>query len=807
MRLVWISTLFIFLFFKAFSQAVELHGMVSDGRGKPLPFVSVLIDRVNRAALTNDSGIYRIILQPGSYKIDFRSPGYKPVSKTIRAEGFDVRLDLQLSQTDTTDKLPESGDSIIRRTIDRQNMPPGNPIYFGRIYAKQSQSISQMPNNFFRTIVAYALNIYSENKGIVNLSESLADFQMRPPDRISQEVTAAVVKQSSRNVFNFNQVPELNINFYQNTIHLNGLSESAFVSPLADNAFNYYKYRLTGQFSDEGKLIDEINVEPVSPDEHLFSGRVYVIDKEWRLYGLELYLYRAANIDFIDSVSISQQYAPLNEQVSLPCASQLKYYGTFWGFTYSGVFLQVYQDVRTDSLKTNIYRSRYHSFTGDYDKDESFWEQNRVQPLTPAEKNFYRSATPRTKSKISKHLLGPGQNKSNQFHILPYLFWGYTQHNYDSNSTIALQPLANSVFYNTIEGWGIDLKVKYTKTYDRLQSLAITPDIRYGFSDKVFNANLLLNYVYNSYRHAYVFGRAGTDFLDLNSTGTISPFLNSLTTLYLGNNYIKLYQSRFITAGTGGEVTGGILLTGQLEYAERAPLFNTTLHTFNKDSVLLTSNNPLDPNSNTPLFPKYQALTLRGSVTFTFNQEYSITPDGRFILPALYPVVRINYREGIPTVRSSVNYNFISMDVFQDRLNEGIIGYTAFYFSAGKFLNTHKLYYPDYNHFHGGQSFFFDTYAGSFHFLNYYTYSTDRAYFEAHAEHNFTGYFLSRVPLLRNIGLQEIVGASYLGQGTLPDYKEIYFGLKRSMLRLDYGFAFGRFSKIVQGFRLSYSIF
>jgi len=147
----------------------------------------------------------------------------------------------------------------------------------------------------------------------------------------------------------------------------------------------------------------------------------------------------------------------------------------------------------------------------------------------------------------------------------------------------------------------------------------------------------------------------------------------------------------------------------------------------------------------------------------------------------------------------------LSVDVFQDRLNLGIFGTTSYFFSAGKFLSTGNLYYPDFQQFAGGESFFFNATTGSFHFLNYYTYSTDKAYLEAHVEHNFEGLLLSRVPWLQRLNLQEIAGGSYLRQGTLPDYAEVYAGLKRTVFRLDYGLAFGRFTNRVQGFRLVYN--
>jgi hypothetical protein len=427
-------------------------------------------------------------------------------------------------------------------------------------------------------------------------------------------------------------------------------------------------------------------------------------------------------------------------------------------------------------------------------------------PLLPREEDFYAISELTERHKVDKTLTDSVQNTHAKFRGIDYFFNGYTLHDYRHNAIWTFPSPQYMWFYNTVEGFGINLYVRYKKIYSNTQhSLTITPDVRYGFNDKVLNANVFSDYVYNPFHQGSVYGRIGSDFLDLNERGTINPFINSLSTLFLGNNYIKLYQSKFIMGGTQGEVANGVLLNGQLEYAERFPLYNTTLHTFNSDSIKLTSNNPLDPNGNNALFPPHRALIFRGSATFTFDQEYKITPSGKFIIPNPYPRVRFNYREGIPALGSDVNYSNVSVDVFQDRVDMGLWGYTAYYLSSGLFLNTKSLYYPDYFQFLGGESFFFSASLGTFHFLNYYTYSTDKPYFEAHLEHNFTGSLFSHIPLLSELHLQEIIGGSFLAQGTLPDYKEVYFGVKRTVFRLDYGLVFGRYSATIQGFRFFYS--
>lgn len=806
MRIAWIPVLVVIFFSEASAQTTGLGGTISDDKGRHLTFVSVWIDSIHKGTLTNEEGIYQINLGPGIYTVDFRSPGYLPLVKTIIIEDSRVNLDIQLSRMPVDNPPVGNADSIISKVIARQNSGGSPAAWSGTLYTRQMQRLNAVPKKLIKNIIASQMHMSPDRKGIINFSESLASFKIPSKNYGGMQITAGIVTKNSRDIFNFNKVPQLHIDFYQNNLYLNGFNKHAFISPLSARAAKYYRYKLTGQFADHSRLIDKISVSPIrQQNEHLFSGTIYIVDKEWLLYAAELRLSLDAHIDFIDSVSVHQQYVPVADGNWLTQAMQFTYYGNFLGFKYSGVFLHVYQDIHPDTLMTEPNLVKFHFPVNDYRKDNKFWEQNRPLILTQGEEKFFILGKPITGFQMNTALTDSLQRPTNRFRLFPYLLWGRTISNSGNSTSLTIPSPFNTFYYNTVEGWGADFKIKYTHVYERRKILYIIPDIRYGFSDHQFNANVFTNYVYNSFRKASVYMRAGTDFLDLNNTGSLSLFLNSLSTLYFGNNYLKLYQSRFIMAGTSGEIANGVLLNGEFEYADRNSLFNTTTHTFNKDSVYLTSNNPIDPNSKTPLFPRYRALTLRGSVTFTFDQQYAITPEGKFILAAKYPILRLNYRKGIPAFGSVVNYDIVSADVFMNDLKMGIYGYSAFSISAGKFLNARNLYYPDYYHFHGGQSFFYDASTSGFHFLNYYTYSTNKAYFEAHAEHNFTGILLSRVPLIKELNLEEIIGGSYLAQATLPAYEEVYVGVKRTVIRVDYGFAFGRYTKVIQGFRLTYN--
>jgi hypothetical protein len=806
MRFTLFSVLLFFIYQNTFAQTTDVYGRVADGRGRPVNFTSIWSADINTGCLTNAQGFYKLKVKPGVYHLSFRSPGYLPVTKVVIVRGSQVVYDVKLTHLSGPYIVPNNADSIIRQVIARANSKEKPGHYSGALYSKVLQRLDRTSTNFLKRDAAHELHFNPERKGILNLSEHLSNFRTRSKEFNTEDVIAAKTVTSSRDLLRFSGPAEQHIDLYENTQHLNGFNEHSFISPLADNAHGYYRYQLAGQFNDRDKLIYAIRVLPRMHDEHLFYGMIYIIDKDWRLYAADLHLSPAANMEFVDSIRIREQYIPMNDGHWLAQAAELRYYGKFWGFHYSGQFLRVYQNAIPDTTVTSgPYHEIFHSVKSNFQKTREYWDQNRPVILTPEEDRFYQLAALTAASKKNKAAADSLEHK-NRFRFFPFLVRGYTVHNYQNNTTWTFQSPYNVGFYNTVEGWGYNVRIKYDKVYDSLRSLTVAPEARYGFTDKVFNASIFANLVYNPFKQASVYARVGSDFLDLNNKGTTSLFLNSVSTLLLGGNYLKLYQSRFIMAGTDGEIANGVLLNGAVEYADRRSLFNTTEHTFNKDSVLLTSNNPLDPNAELPLFPHYRALIFKGSATLTFDQEYMITPQGKFILPSQYPRLRFNYREGIPALGSNVKYNFVSVDIFQERLNLGLIGTMGYFLSAGAFPNASRLYYPDYNQFRGGQGFFFDSAQGSFHFLNFYTYSTYKPYFEAHIEHNFGGLFLSKVPLLEKLKIQEIVGGSYLTQGTLPDYKEVYFGLKRTVIRVDYGLAYGRFTSVVQGFRFVYSL-
>jgi hypothetical protein len=206
------------------------------------------------------------------------------------------------------------------------------------------------------------------------------------------------------------------------------------------------------------------------------------------------------------------------------------------------------------------------------------------------------------------------------------------------------------------------------------------------------------------------------------------------------------------------------------------------------------------------LFADNQSFKLTFRTTYDFSNKYETYPNGRRYLPSEYPTVGISYTKGVKGIfGSDVDYDLITADVSKSDINMGIFGRTSFFIGAGKFLNNNSIFYPDYKQFSGNQILFYKGGINSFLLLNYYNFSTYTEYIEGHLQHNFSGFILNKIPLIRKLKLQEIVDINYLTTPTLKNYTELGVGIQYLNFRLMYGKSFNSGSNIKSAVRLGIS--
>jgi len=817
---ILLTTLLITGAFAASAQQAVLAGCIIDQNGRPVPFASVYVLNSTYGTTANENGDYFFKLKSGDYNIVYRLVGYKLVTQHVQMNGSDQRQDVQMTEdpfkliagkVKGSQKYDPATEIMEKVVANRRYHLREINDYSCAVYIKGVKTITDTPKTLLAKGMQKLLKLDTGSRGISYQSESISSYSFEQKNKVNEVFIGSKVSGVDP-PFGYGKASDLQVNFYEDLFIVNGLNEHGFVSPLAKYAWAYYKYKLLGSVVEAGKTIDKIQVIPRRRSVRSFQGSIYVIEDDWRIYSVDLFLTKKENnLNFVDTLRVSQQYIPVKNTWA-PLAFQYRYNADVYGLKYKGYYLGIYNHYKIDTLFEKGYFNGevLHVDTEAKTRPASFWAENRPVPLTPPEiHSFHRSdslfimaQTPKYRDSI--------QRNNNTFSILPFLLDGYTASYRDYKDTIFIYPLAQSVYYNTVEGWGFYLKGMYSKTFADNTSNSITPGVRYGFADKLFDANIHTVYTYNQASAGKIFFDVGDDLLDLNSLGTRSLLFNTGSTLLSEQNFVKYYRSKFVDVGYQRELTRGILWTANLSYAQRTQLYNTSdQHIFTYNGLAYTSNNPLAPITapvydHSVLFPQNDAMILNASLRFTFDQEYITEPSGRVYLPSLYPVITIDYRKGINGVfNSTANFDFLGVDIRDERISMGLFGHSAFVIRAGGFLNKQTLYFTDYNHFYGNEGTTSDpTYVGVFHFLPFYTFSTDEPFFEAHYQHNFAGAIFDNVPLIRNFKLEEIVGANYLTYSSHPNYSEFYFGLKRLSYGADYGVSYLGNRRYLKGFRI-----
>ncbi len=171
----------------------------------------------------------------------------------------------------------------------------------------------------------------TSKKKMIFLSESVAKYSVDGKNNRKIEVLSTRVSGQSDG-FGFSS-PQI-VSFYENNISLGrGLNPRGFISPIANNALNFYKYKFAGNFFENGKMINKIIVTPKRTYEPLFTGIINIVEDEWRLQSVQLTCLKNQQMQFLDTLVLEQLLVPykntwvVKQQVAKPA-------GKFFGFDF-----------------------------------------------------------------------------------------------------------------------------------------------------------------------------------------------------------------------------------------------------------------------------------------------------------------------------------------------------------------------------------------------------------------------------------------------------------------------------------------
>lgn len=798
------------------AQSLSLSGRVLDTFGSPVPFASIFEQGTSNGTSANSEGEYQLKLKSGKHNLIFKAIGYSQEIRELNiSSDQNLNVILQAAVYQLSDVVVKAGAedpayTVIRNAIRQRKQHLAEPDqYTADAYIKGMQKLLSAPKKFLGKDIddlGKQIGLDSNRTGILYLSESESKISFIQPDKVKEEMISSRVSGSNR-AFSFNRASDMRINFYKNLLDMDGLSNRPFVSPIADQALFYYHYRLAGTSIENGELINKIEIIPRRATDPVFRGYIYIIEDSWRIHSAELSITKESNINFVDTLTIKQEYLPLSSKIWMPAFVSYEFKGGVLGFRFGGYFIALFKNYSIHPGLNKKDFAEVLKITADVNKkDTLYWQQARPVPLTAEEQTDYVRKEILARKRESRAYLDSLDKTGNKFKPLTYLIGsGYTVRNRFRKESLNFSSLLNSVFYNTVEGFGFNYQATYSKRIDSISNKVLTYSgkLRYGnSSDKLYASFSGIV----PWRMARLRFSLGTDVLDLNNRGSVTLLGNSINSLFYERNLLKLYEEKFVNLSLSRPL-GSMQTSFTASWSNRRALNNRSDYTIRdlgrRD---FTSNNPFSPSRDMPLFPENQSLKISLGISYSFSNEYETYPSGKYYRSSKYPRLGINYSKGIKgLLGSDVDYDLLTIDLSKSDIKLGMFGKSSFWIGAGKFLNSEQMYYLDYKHFRGNKTLSYVPELNSFLFLDYYVFSTPEHYSELHFEHDFSGFFINKIPLLRKLKLTEIGGFNYLKTPALSNYSEIYVGLKFMTLRALIGASFSDGKRVDRGFRIAYS--
>jgi hypothetical protein len=793
------------------SQTFILSGKISDGK-EPLPFANIYIKGTTQGVNSNDEGKYSLRLAPGQYSIVFQYVGYSKQEIQVDVNSNKIlNVDMKGDAISLKEVVVKAGEDpaypIMRKAIKKRKYY-SNQVneYSCQAYMKNLQRLVTIPEKFKKLIKALSgETIDSTDLGVIYLSESESNYYFKKPNKYKEIMYSSRVSGESKS-FSFNQLSQLKFNFYENLLNIRGVSDRPFVSPLNGNAFFYYRFILLGTISEDGHIFNKIKVIPKRKTDPCFSGIIYIQENAWRLTGVDLNLTKDQKINFVDTLTFRQLYAPvIGDSIWMPVNYNISFSFRFMGIEGAGYDNAI---VKNYNLKPGIKEGFFNNEIlviedGANKKDSVYWNANRPIPLTKEENIDYRKKDSTEKITETDRYKDSVDKKSNKFRFND-IFMGYNYTKTKNNLNISIPGIiTNGIQYNTVEGLNLSYNFSLNRRYEDFRMHHVTGRLRYGFSNYLWGGELGYNYFYNPKKFSRVGLRVKSIAEQYNQLDPISPLVNSIYSLLLNENYMKVFKETGVEGSYFTEITNGVFANSIVRYMERMPLKNTSdLLLIDDKTKLFTSNDPGNSVNHDSLFNANQAFTAEVTFSFRFRQKYVTVPHQKIITGSKYPRLNVSYKKAFPVLGTTADYDLASAMIY-DEINLGLFGRLGYRLRGGGFLNTKQLYFMDFKYFLGNQTIFnTNDYLSSFRLLPYYTYSADQWFTEAHAEHHFNGFIINKIPLLKKLKVQEVAGFHFLTSNRLQDYYEINFGLENvfRVMRIDYVLGYGINNKVRSGF-------
>ncbi|MEM7107322.1 MAG: DUF5686 and carboxypeptidase regulatory-like domain-containing protein [Bacteroidota bacterium] len=831
MRKVYLILLFSCIVSPIFSTGIR--GKITGDDGQLLAFATIYVKEVGTGTAANAEGYYELNLAPGTYTIVYQYIGYGSLTKVAEISDQWIELDVELATQVVVLKdievragKEDPAYTIMRKAIAKSKFHIQQvDRYTAKVYIKGTGQLKDSP--FF---LRKALEKEGIDEDRVFISESVSEVEYIRPNTYNEKVisirSSGEDKNGSPNGYVYGS-------FYEPEI-------ANSVSPLSPRAFSYYRFVYDGTYRDRGYEISKINVIPRSKGDNVFQGKIEIVEDYWSLYSVDLkttklginfdvkqiyepiqahvwlpithdfsvdgkvlgfefeakYLATVSDYQVEVNPDLDVDIEVIDEKVEKELAEKLeeqvktKEGGELQNMMASGKELtrkQLRKVIREyekaeleESKEPEVIENR--SFKVDstaHNSDSLYWQTIRPIPLTQLEVKGYSKTDSISRA---ERLESEGDtlktNKKRATRLLDPIFGNF----YKLADRTHLRLHGISGAFNTVDGFDLNTRVSFTKTIknENKNWLRTGATARYAFSRERFNGFYDVRYDFGESRNrSSLRAEAGRYIEQFNSDEPIHPIVNSLMSLLLERNFMKIYEQDYVKLSFRQEFADKLNLQANFSHAHRRQLFNNSRYRLiDRSGDGYTPNAPVSDELPDTSFPTHQASVFTGSVDYRPWLKFRVNNGRRYAINNSSPTFSLIYKQGVDDLLDSdVDFSFIEAG-YRHTFKIGIRGIVDVSAKVGTFLTDDQLFFMDYKHFLGNQTPFSTTDpVGSFRLLEYYQFSTTNDYFTGSLHYQFRKFLITQMPLVRLSGVRESFFANYLAADTSNNYTELGYGI------------------------------
>lgn len=801
----WLSALLFFLF--SINVFGQISGYIKDTEGLPLPYTAVIIDGTTYGTVSNVDGYFELDIQKhGKITLSFQYVGYKNVQKVVEYSGKPVEINITMdSDFLSLNEVVIRADSedpaypIMRQAIaHRKSNKYIVKSLESDLYVKGLVKLIQVPKKLLGEDIGNMGGILdSMRQGILYLSESKSKFYYQHPDKI-KEIMISTIKSGDNSLFTANQFSWASFDLYDEYLQFG----RAIVSPLADNAFSHYTFSLEQTYEDRDHfVIHKIKITPKSKNSPALNGHIFIVDGTWTIHSTDIQIYGVAlKNTYLDTIDVKQVFISVENRETWKLFSQVfRFKAGLLGFRIGGDFTYIFSNYILNLDNTAIFKNN-ETFKVENDalkRDTSFWNRERPIPLTVEEQKDYIKKDSLLTIWSSKTFLDSIDRENNKFKPI-HILLGYTYANSYKNRKLKVPSPLSAIKFNAVEGFSISLNPYWTIEDSLMRKVKIQPSVSYGFADKKFKPEFLIDYTFDNYNMSKIKFSGGIKNRQFDSKDPINEKSNAWASLWSKTSKIRLYQDTYAEINYFQEIFNGLYLDISSTYSKRDPVQVNTEYSFRNKDLKYDINIP-----NTAILSEfYESNTyIKNKLRFTIRpgQKYSSYPNFKIRHATDWPSITPEYEMGIPITANKSSFQKITIRIRDLYVGMKQFGYFKYNIEGGFFVKGKPGYFSDFLHPVANRiSIPIDPDLSSFSLLPFYQYSTDKYYLQINFRHHFNGYVFDKIPLINKTPLRLTIGSSALYVPDKGFYIEPYIGIENfkigpiHLFDIDYAFSFDK---------------